>query len=69
MNHHDIIQQAYDALKPNEAYWLLDNDYKRNYRYIREFVENRPNYTIGTMLYVADIAKFMLVVNKRIFKR
>ena len=69
MKHHDTIQQAYDALKPNESYWLLDNDYKRKYQYICECVEIRPPYGPQTIEYIADIARFMLTVNSRIFKR
>ena len=69
MKNHNIIQQAYDALKPNEAYWIMDNDYKRKYQYICEYVEVHPSYTPATFLYIAEIARFMLTVNSRIFKR
>ena len=64
----DIIHEAYSALKPNEAYWTLDNDYSRKYRYICECVEDRPSYTPETFDYIADCARFLMNAHSRIFK-
>ena len=33
-NNLEIIKTAYNALKVNEAYWTLDNDYSDKYQYI-----------------------------------
>ncbi len=63
-----FLSKAYEALKPNEQYWLTDNDYKRKYEYIKEAATTDVRYTSGTLNYVCDIAKFMLKVSDRIFK-
>lgn len=63
-----IINKAYSILKPNEAYWLIDNDYAHKYRYICEAVELRPNYAPYTYDNIAATAKFMIEAHNRIFK-
>lgn len=63
----NTIRNAYEILKVNEDYWLFDNDYKRKYSYIKEFVTTESVYTNETVEYIADIADFMLNVHNRIF--
>ena len=48
-----IIEKAYSILKPHEEWWLADNDYRYKYRYVKEAVEERPNYTKDTVEYIA----------------
>ena len=62
-----IINKAYAFLKPNERYWLMDNDYRRKYEYVKEAVEEKPNYTADTWEYIAIRAAFLIQVHNRIF--
>ena len=63
-----FIKKAYDALKPNEWYWLMDNDYKRKYEHIKEAVTTDVCYTSGTIGNMCADCKFMLEASDRIFK-
>ena len=68
MRNIDTIHEAYAVLKPNEAYWISDNDYKRKYQYICECVETGPNYAAGTLDYIAACASVLLKAHSRFFK-
>ena len=63
-----IIEKAYSILKPHEEWWLADNDYRYKYRYVKEAVEERPNYTKDTVEYIAIRAMFLVEAHNRIFK-
>ena len=63
-----FIKKTYDALKPNEWYWLMDNDYKRKYEYIKEAATTDVCYTSGTIAHMCADCKFMLEASDRIFK-
>lgn len=63
-----FLAKAYEALKPNEQYWLWDNDYKRKYEYIKEAATTDTRYTSGTLDYLCSIAGFLLKTSDRIFK-
>ena len=63
-----IIERAYSILKPHEEWWLADNDYRCKYRYVKEAVEERPNYTKDTVEYIAIRAMFLVEAHNRIFK-
>ena len=59
---------AYTILKDNEAYWLMDNDYKRKYAYLKEASTMNTRYSSGTVDYLSGIAVFMVKANNQIFK-
>ena len=63
-----IIERAYSILKPHERYWLADNEYRCKYRYVKEAVEERSNYTKDTVEYIAIRARFLVEAHNRIFK-
>lgn len=63
-----MIERAYSILKPHEEYWLADNEYCCRYRYVKEAVEERPNYTKDTVEYIAIRAMFLVYAHNRIFK-
>lgn len=67
-NKRGFIDKAYEALKPNEAYWLMDNDFKRKYEYIKEAATTDTRYTSGTIDYLCSIAGFLLKASDQIFK-
>ena len=62
------ITTAYETLKANEAYWMFDNDYRTKYQYIKEVATTDVPHTRYSIEYIADIAEFMMEVNRRIFK-
>ena len=59
------IIAAYELLKKNESYWLFDNDYRTKYQYIKEVATTDTPHTRYSLEYIADIADYMLEVNKR----
>jgi hypothetical protein len=63
-----FIAKAYEALKPNEQYWLTDNDYKRKYEYLKEVSTTDTRYTSGTLDYLCSVASFLLKTSDIIFK-
>lgn len=66
-NGYTIIKKAYEVLKPNEKRWLMDADYRRKYEYVREAVEENPNYTDETVEYIAIRAIFLVGAHNRIY--
>ena len=67
-NNYTIIEKAYKVLKPNEKRWLMDADYRRKYEYVKEAVEENPNYTDGTIEYIAIRARFLINAHNRIYR-
>lgn len=66
-NDYTTIRKAYEVLKPNEKYWLIDSDYRRLYEHVREAVEETTNYTDETVEYIAIRAKFLVDAHNRIY--
>ena len=62
-----IIKDAYRELKPHESYWMMDNDYRRKYEYVKEAATENQSYTRDTVTYITDRALFLLDACKRIF--
>ena len=62
-----IIKDAYEVLKQYESYWMMDNDYRRKYEYVKEVETENYSYTCDTVTYIADCALFLLDECKRIF--
>ena len=67
-NDYTIIEKAYEVLKPNEKRWLMDADYRRKYEYVKEAIEETPNYTDETVEYIAIRARFLVDAHNRIYR-
>lgn len=64
-----IIKDAYEVLKQYESYWMMDNDYRCKYEYVKEVATENHSYTCDTVTYIADRALFLLDACKRIFDK
>ena len=63
-----FLKEAYEALKPNEEFWLFDGMYDRYYEYVKEASTTNVRYTSGTLDYICSCAKILLKASDRIFK-